>query len=81
MVAESNGDQAPESPKLERPQSLSIQTNDEIVEDGPGVAAVEELAHKVRELEVEEEPHKKKTPSHLTEQGFFDLKFYHNKLW
>lgn len=23
----------------------------------------------------------KKTPSHLTEQGFFDLKFYHNKLW
>ncbi|EFA00356.2 alpha-tubulin N-acetyltransferase isoform X4 [Tribolium castaneum] len=23
----------------------------------------------------------KRTPSHLTEQGFFDLKFYHNKLW
>lgn len=23
----------------------------------------------------------RKTPSHLTEQGFFDLKFYHNKLW
>lgn len=22
----------------------------------------------------------RKTP-HLTEQGFFDLKFYHNKLW
>ncbi|KAG5885153.1 hypothetical protein JTB14_037602 [Gonioctena quinquepunctata] len=23
----------------------------------------------------------RKTPSHLTEQGYFDLKFYHNKLW
>lgn len=23
----------------------------------------------------------RKTPSHLTDQGFFDLKFYHNKLW
>lgn len=23
----------------------------------------------------------KKTPRHLTEQGYFDLKFYHNKLW
>lgn len=22
-----------------------------------------------------------KAPSHLTEQGYFDLKFYHNKLW
>lgn len=23
----------------------------------------------------------KKTPRHLTDQGYFDLKFYHNKLW
>ncbi|KAJ8973085.1 hypothetical protein NQ317_009175 [Molorchus minor] len=23
----------------------------------------------------------RKTPSHLTEQGFLDLKFYHNRLW
>lgn len=22
-----------------------------------------------------------KAPSHLTEKGYFDLKFYHNKLW
>lgn len=22
-----------------------------------------------------------KTPSHLTNQGYFDMKFYHNKLW
>lgn len=22
-----------------------------------------------------------KAASHLTEQGYFDLKFYHNKLW
>lgn len=31
----------------------------------------------------EEQPSEttRKTPSHLTEQGFFDLKFYHNKLW
>ncbi|KAJ8950650.1 hypothetical protein NQ318_010850 [Aromia moschata] len=26
-------------------------------------------------------PAGKKTPSHLTEQGYLDLKFYHNKLW
>lgn len=29
----------------------------------------------------EDGPSPRKTPSHLTEQGYFDLKFYHNKLW
>lgn len=29
---------------------------------------------------VEKDPVGRKTP-HLTDQGFFDLKFYHNKLW
>lgn len=33
------------------------------------------------ETAVEDEKLGRKTPSHLTEQGYFDLKFYHNKLW
>ncbi|CAH0546557.1 unnamed protein product [Brassicogethes aeneus] len=82
----------PDSPKLERPQSLRIQMSEdgdsiEIVNDADvpdhqnGHVAHDELVEQVRQVDLEAEPAQKKTPSHLTEQGFFDLKFYHNKLW
>lgn len=40
---------------------------------------VDVTSAKLSDLNVDQ--NSKKTPSHLTEQGFFDLKFYHNKLW
>lgn len=39
------------------------------------------LGTSVQITDQEENSVGRKTPSHLTEQGFFDLKFYHNKLW
>lgn len=39
------------------------------------------LGTSVQITDPEENSAGRKTPSHLTEQGFFDLKFYHNKLW
>lgn len=34
----------------------------------------------VKKVVPDDTPVGRKTP-HLTDQGFFDLKFYHNKLW
>lgn len=100
--------QVNEHAKLERPNSLSIQQNEELeneiaavnkdaerkdeidgaVDDTENEAdvppIVSEISAKLAEVSVgkgEDKSPSKKTPSHLTEQGFFDLKFYHNKLW
>lgn len=44
--------------------------------------AVHKLAEAIEEVsKCEADIMERKTPSHLTDQGFFDLKFYHNKLW
>jgi hypothetical protein len=40
-----------------------------------------DVENKEEKTETPDKTPGKKTPSHLTEQGFFDLKFYHNKLW
>lgn len=96
----------PPQPKLERPQSLSLQTSEDIEGDEEIKGEMRQQHHvhtknnfdiveDIKKLSVAEDeaaPTSKtpdrgdgdtprKTPSHLTEQGFFDLKFYHNKLW
>lgn len=95
----------PPQPKLERPQSLSLQTSEdvEVEEDVKGEIQPQfvhtksnfDIVEDIKKLAVAQNqatptsktPDKgdgdaaRKTPSHLTEQGFFDLKFYHNKLW
>lgn len=101
--------QVNEHAKLERPNSLSIQQNEELeneiaatvnnkdvegkdetgavddteneVVDEPIVSEISAKLASVSASKGEEKSPSKKTPSHLTEQGFFDLKFYHNKLW
>lgn len=35
----------------------------------------------ILQIEADDAASVSKPPSHLTEQGYFDLKFYHNKLW
>ncbi|KAK9752324.1 hypothetical protein QE152_g4284 [Popillia japonica] len=95
----------PAQPKLERPQSLSLQTSEDVEGDDEVKGEIRpqyvhtksnfDIVEDIKKLSIAQNqatptsktPDKgdgdgsRKTPSHLTEQGFFDLKFYHNKLW
>ncbi|KAK9891423.1 hypothetical protein WA026_014660 [Henosepilachna vigintioctopunctata] len=80
----------PKSLEIQMDNSVQEPRIEEPIEEGPedevDVVPAQDIEPEIQKLEITGDMSPspgsgKKTPRHLTEQGYFDLKFYHNKLW